>query len=1082
MKKKIALFLFLALSATDALATPATWDESPLNRGDLWTSDYAPVASEGRLNVPPDQQTSGFLTATDLDGNTLFFSVVRWPLKGTLVMADVTIGHYTYTPNPGASGSDAFVFKVADMVENSNNATISVTILDTDDVGPTTTPSVPEGTYTSPQSITLSCTAISGCAAIYYTLDGTLPTTSSLQYDQPLLLSQDTTVKFFAQDNNGDMESIETLEYKINNQALRVIFSDPIHDTIVNELKSIAGEAYASSGIQSVYVQISKGSGTKFLKFAEEDWFWTTNSNTWLPTVDLSDDRSLGFWGVNTRAAPWSQNEIYEVTARATNKNGQTSTQAVTFTYTDDPVVSGIVKDGRDNPIVGATITFNHLDGSSATHITNAVGYFAKELSGQWVGTVHVEKAGYEFSMEDGDLPYSLNMAGQIAPQLRFTATALANEKDARAIIVAGGDLQDNLWPATNANANFAYRTLIARGINKNHIYYFSHDTAQDADGDGLAGNDVEDTPSLVRLENTIQSFINDQEVDAEKPLYIYLVDHGENKKIYLTKPKHTQAETLHAAVLDGWLDTLQQQTESKVVLIYDACYSGSFLPELKATTGQSRILIASTGNRNKAIFSGEYGGRSFSSIFWNKVFSGASVRQGFLKARSTMMAMENSQVAAMDDNGDGLYDKLDGDLAKKTWLGDTVLYASVLPEIVETSGNVFIEPGGQTTLWVKTQQDPNDIDRVKAVILPPGIGEDDGRIAPVTDLPMLSLKYNSVEKRFEADFDGSSGPFMATGKYTVSFVAVANNEDHLTSIPVIVYVQQGQDAFEPDNSLENARVVAVDDSIPQWRTIHPFGDEDWATFYALADNRYEIKLENVEEKFDPVMELYDSNNIMIEPQMDENRAGKGELLDWVAPKDGVYYVRIRSYGGNEYGPETGYEFRVLRPDIKSVGFVTGAVLDSNQNKISTARLHTDGPGGALSSSKGLYSMAHPPGTYNLTATADGYQPFTSQVTVSELDVTTHHVTMIPDDFSPGFSRPGDVSPADAPDGQVDVNDAVEVLRMVLGIRTDQPKEADVSPLGSPDGQVDVNDAVVILQNILGIVAEITVDGHSVGQ
>ena len=139
-------------------------------------------------------------------------------------------------------------------------------------------------------------------------------------------------------------------------------------------------------------------------------------------------------------------------------------------------------------------------------------------------------------------------------------------------------------------------------------------------------------------------------------------------------------------------------------------------------------------------------------------------------------------------------------------------------------------------------------------------MGEDDGTIAPITDLPMLNLKYNSVDKRFEADFDGSREPFMATGKYTVSFVAVSNNEDRLNSIPVTVYVQQGQDAFEPDNSLENARVVAVDDSTPQWHTIHQFGDEDWATFYALADNRYEITLDNVEEKLDPVMELYDLN------------------------------------------------------------------------------------------------------------------------------------------------------------------------------------------------------------------------------
>lgn len=125
MKKKISLslFFFLALFVADAWAAPATWDESPLIRGDLWTSDYVPVASGGSLSLVRDQQTSGFLTATDSDGNALLFSVVQWPQKGTLVMTDASTGHDTYTPNPGAFGDDAFVFKVADGVEDSNEAT-----------------------------------------------------------------------------------------------------------------------------------------------------------------------------------------------------------------------------------------------------------------------------------------------------------------------------------------------------------------------------------------------------------------------------------------------------------------------------------------------------------------------------------------------------------------------------------------------------------------------------------------------------------------------------------------------------------------------------------------------------------------------------------------------------------------------------------------------------------------------------------------------------------------------------------------------------------------------------------------------
>ncbi len=109
-----------------------------------------------------------------------------------------------------------------------------------------------------------------------------------------------------------------------------------------------------------------------------------------------------------------------------------------------------------------------------------------------------------------------------------------------------------------------------------------------------------------------------------------------------------------------------------------------------------------------------------------------------------------------MDDTGDGLWEKdVDVALDGGKWRGNTSLYASVLPEIVATSGNVFMELGGQTTVWVKTQQAPEDIDRVIAVIMPPGMDENDGVIAPIINLPTLSLEYNDAEQRFEANFEG---------------------------------------------------------------------------------------------------------------------------------------------------------------------------------------------------------------------------------------------------------------------------------------------------------------------------------------
>lgn len=81
-------------------------------------------------------------------------------------------------------------------------AGITVTYKGGSDVPPTPitvaapTFSVPEGTYTEAQTVTLACETEG--AAIYYTLDGTDPTAESTLYEAPITISTTTTVKAIA--------------------------------------------------------------------------------------------------------------------------------------------------------------------------------------------------------------------------------------------------------------------------------------------------------------------------------------------------------------------------------------------------------------------------------------------------------------------------------------------------------------------------------------------------------------------------------------------------------------------------------------------------------------------------------------------------------------------------------------------------------------------------------------------------------------------------------------------------------------------------------------------------------------------
>ena len=95
----------------------------------------------------------------------------------------------------------------------------SVTITLPDGTAPVSSASPAGGTYSSAQSVTLTCednVGGSGCAAIYYTTDGTEPGENSSRYGSPLDISENTTLKFFAEDVTGNSEETHTETYVIS--------------------------------------------------------------------------------------------------------------------------------------------------------------------------------------------------------------------------------------------------------------------------------------------------------------------------------------------------------------------------------------------------------------------------------------------------------------------------------------------------------------------------------------------------------------------------------------------------------------------------------------------------------------------------------------------------------------------------------------------------------------------------------------------------------------------------------------------------------------------------------------------------
>lgn len=81
----------------------------------------------------------------------------------------------------------------------------------------------PGGTYNAPQQVTMTCSTAN--STIYYTVDGSTPTTSSTRYTGPVSVPASMTLKAFATASGLDASGVHTGEYRIVNQVSAPVIS-----------------------------------------------------------------------------------------------------------------------------------------------------------------------------------------------------------------------------------------------------------------------------------------------------------------------------------------------------------------------------------------------------------------------------------------------------------------------------------------------------------------------------------------------------------------------------------------------------------------------------------------------------------------------------------------------------------------------------------------------------------------------------------------------------------------------------------------------------------------------------------------
>ena len=154
------------------------------------------------------------------------------------------------------SGTDGIVTLKAIAIDTATNSstvgTFTYTIDKTKPAIPTATD--PAGTYSTTKSVTLASSDTNGINKIYYTTDGSDPTSSGtrIEYTAAIAVNSSMTIKSAALDNAGNYSNVGTHAYVIDTEAPTTPTADPAGGTY-NIAKDVTLSATDNSGSYTIH-------------------------------------------------------------------------------------------------------------------------------------------------------------------------------------------------------------------------------------------------------------------------------------------------------------------------------------------------------------------------------------------------------------------------------------------------------------------------------------------------------------------------------------------------------------------------------------------------------------------------------------------------------------------------------------------------------------------------------------------------------------------------------------------------------------------------------------------------------------
>jgi hypothetical protein len=673
------------------------------------------------------------------------------------------------------------------------------------------------GIYNSKREISLNCI---DCEKIVYTLDGTTDASSAIEYTGPFEITADTTLNFAAIDAQGHISKVRTEQYVIDSQPPELAITFPENNQNIEDLVSIEGSAFDSeteSGLERIELQMTDG--TYYLTNKGDTPY--KSSLTWISIpIDSYDDDFNPIpidnnWSYDIDASRIPSGK-YTIKVRALDNAGNVNENTITVkiglaftTLSLDLNSSAILQDTNlevagklirlpavetdlsDLPIV-LTITSPEGENRIEETVTNSIGDFKFDVSGfrkKGIYQLQAAFAGNEKLEQSESRPAQLSVG---------TSSGYA-------ILIQGKVNNEEGLEPHHKTLERVYKQLKERNFKDENILSFNHKAEQvfDYESNQISNEKNEYQPSESSIQIAIENWAKDRLSGSPAPLYLIMVDHGDQEQFILNGTE----EIITPTELDTWLNTLENSLaesplnplEEPRVVIIGACYSGSFIEPLSKS---GRAIITSSRDDEVSykgpqevdgIRSGEY----FIEALFQQLGRGEPFKTAFEKATESTEFFTHSgapeftnnlnnpefldqavQHPLLDDNGDGqgsnvLYAIGDGQQIGTKRLGTGLDYNSNTvsnpAEVKAVTETQYLEPNESSALlWLKAS---GSVERAMIEIRQPVAIDSITRQSGITeqvelDIPKRFPTFNRDSDRYEYTYQN----FDEYGQYHIFY------------------------------------------------------------------------------------------------------------------------------------------------------------------------------------------------------------------------------------------------------------------------------------------------------------------------